>query len=81
MNPSVEVCQSVPFNHTSLLASIDGWLKVLKADSRAIFSTASYASHAADWLREREHAITGPNDSDLPAQKTAQNEMSREIAY
>jgi antirestriction protein ArdC len=26
------------------------WLKVLKADSRAIFSVASYASQAADWL-------------------------------
>lgn len=38
-------------------AYIDGWLKVLKADNRAIFSVASYASQAADWLRTREHAI------------------------
>jgi antirestriction protein ArdC len=27
-------------------------LKVLKADTRAIFSIASYASQAADWLRD-----------------------------
>lgn len=38
-------------------AYIDGWLKVLKADNRAIFSIASYASQAADWLRSREHAL------------------------
>ena len=29
---------------------IESWLKVLKADNRAIFSAASYAGHAADWL-------------------------------
>lgn len=29
---------------------IAGWLKVLKGDNRAIFSAASYAGHAADWL-------------------------------
>lgn len=39
-------------------AYIEGWLKVLKADNRAIFSVASHASQAADWLREREHAVT-----------------------
>jgi antirestriction protein ArdC len=39
-------------------AYIEHWLKVLKADNRAIFSLASYASHACDWLREREHAVT-----------------------
>ena len=32
-------------------AYIESWLKVLKQDSRAIFSIASYASQAADWLR------------------------------
>lgn len=29
---------------------IDSSLKVLKGDNRAIFSAASYAGHAADWL-------------------------------
>ena len=29
---------------------IQNWLKVLKDDTRAIFSAASYAGHAADWL-------------------------------
>lgn len=29
---------------------LDSWLKVLKADNRAIFSAASYAGHASDWL-------------------------------
>jgi antirestriction protein ArdC len=29
---------------------INSWLKVLKADSRAIFSAASKAQHATDWL-------------------------------
>ena len=34
-------------------AYIDSWLKVLKADTRAIFTAASQAQKAADWLRER----------------------------
>ena len=29
---------------------IEGRLKILKAETRAIFSVASYASQAADWL-------------------------------
>ncbi len=29
---------------------IDSWLKVLAGDNRAIFTAASYAGHAADWL-------------------------------
>lgn len=29
---------------------IDNWLKVLKEDNRAIFSAASYAGQASDWL-------------------------------
>jgi antirestriction protein ArdC len=35
-------------------AYIDHWLKVLKADNRAIFSLASYASHSCDWLMQKE---------------------------
>jgi antirestriction protein ArdC len=34
-------------------AYIESWLKVLKADNRAILSAASYAGHAADWLWEK----------------------------
>jgi antirestriction protein ArdC len=34
-------------------AYLESWLKVLKADSRAIFSTASYASQAADCLLQK----------------------------
>ena len=32
---------------------INSWLKVLKADSRAIFTAASKAQHATDWLITR----------------------------
>jgi antirestriction protein ArdC len=34
-------------------AYIDSWLKVLKADKRAIFTAASQAQKAADWLVKR----------------------------
>ena len=34
-------------------AYIDSWLKVLKSDKRAIFTAASQAQKAADWLREQ----------------------------
>jgi antirestriction protein ArdC len=36
---------------------INSWLKVLKADSRAIFTAASKAQQAADWLQERAGRI------------------------
>lgn len=32
---------------------IESWLKVLKADNRAIFNAASYAGHATDYLWNR----------------------------
>ena len=32
---------------------INSWLKVLKADSRAIFTAASKAQQATDWLIQR----------------------------
>lgn len=38
-------------------AYLEGWLKVLKEDSRAIFSIASYASQAADWLLQKGHGV------------------------
>ena len=34
-------------------AYIDSWLKVLRADKRAIFTAASQAQKAADWLAKR----------------------------
>ena len=34
-------------------AYIDSWLKVLKSDKRAIFTAASQAQKAADWMQER----------------------------
>jgi antirestriction protein ArdC len=41
-------------------AYIDSWLKVLKADSRAIFTAASKAQQACDWLVQRvEFAVKG----------------------
>jgi antirestriction protein ArdC len=32
---------------------IESWLKVLKSDNRAIFTAASQAQKAADWLVKR----------------------------
>jgi antirestriction protein ArdC len=71
-------------------AYLDHWLKVLKEDHRAIFSAASYASHAADWIRnwsveaeDKEHAVTGPDYPDELARKADERkrEMVDEIAF
>ena len=35
-------------------AYIDGWLRVLKADNRAIFTAASQASKATDYLHSMQ---------------------------
>jgi antirestriction protein ArdC len=53
---------------------------ILKEDSRAIFSIASYASHAADWLRERVHAVT-VDTPECEKPKTLATSMMDEIAY
>jgi antirestriction protein ArdC len=45
------------------------WIAVLKEDKRAIFTAASYASQAADWIRERVHAVT---DQTPDVEKAAQ---------
>ncbi|MBN8997695.1 MAG: hypothetical protein J0H94_21005 [Rhizobiales bacterium] len=37
-------------------AYIDGWLKVLKQDRRAIFTAASHAQRAADYLHKLQQA-------------------------
>jgi antirestriction protein ArdC len=66
---SAFLCAHLGFDYIAAQspAYIEGWLKVLKQDTRAIFSIASYASQAADWLRERQHAVTGPEDPDEQA--------------
>jgi antirestriction protein ArdC len=49
---SAFVCASLGYSSIEAQspAYLEGWLKVLKADSRAIFPVASYASQASDWL-------------------------------
>lgn len=44
---------NIPPGNSSDSSYIENWLKVLKADNRAIFTAASHASHAADWVRNR----------------------------
>ncbi|TPM41431.1 zincin-like metallopeptidase domain-containing protein [Mesorhizobium sp. B2-3-4] len=46
---------------------IAGWLKVLKQDKRAIFTAASHASKAADWVREQAAKVV-----DCPAAREIQ---------
>jgi hypothetical protein len=41
----------------------------------------SYASQAADWLREREHVVTGPDDPTRIHAEHRQKEMDDAIAY
>jgi antirestriction protein ArdC len=35
---------------------IQSWLKVLRGDPRAIFTAASKAQQAVDWMQERQQA-------------------------
>jgi antirestriction protein ArdC len=51
---SAFICAALGYSYEEAQspAYIESWLKVLKQDSRAIFSIASYASQAADWLRD-----------------------------
>jgi antirestriction protein ArdC len=44
---------------TDHAAYIDSWLKVLRADKRAIFTAASKAQHATDWLIQRAGEAVG----------------------
>jgi antirestriction protein ArdC len=37
---------------------IQSWLKVLKADSRAIFTAASKAQQACDWMIQRAESVS-----------------------
>ena len=45
--PSLELTPELRDDHASYL---DHWLKVLKADKRAIFTAAAHAQRAADFL-------------------------------
>lgn len=46
----------IPARHRSP-SYVKNWLEVMKADKRAIFTAASYASQAADWVREQVYAV------------------------
>jgi antirestriction protein ArdC len=51
---SAFLCARAEMPFVSQSASyIDGWLKMMKAEPRAIFTAASLASQAADWLIKR----------------------------
>jgi antirestriction protein ArdC len=51
---SAFLCAEIGYKHEhDSAAYIDHWVKVMKADNRAIITAASYASHAADWIRSK----------------------------
>ena len=50
---------------------IGSWLDVLRADNRAIFTAASQASKAADWLLARHREARTGQENDAPAASTA----------
>ena len=54
---SVFVCAALGYSYNAAQspAYIGGWLKVLKADSRAIVSISSQASKVADWMLQNGH--------------------------
>lgn len=66
-------------DHAAYMAS---WLKVLKNDSRAIFTAASKAQAAVDWMhRQQPRAVTDPCDgSDVAGESATDDRTSRAIA-
>jgi antirestriction protein ArdC len=66
-------------DHAAYMAS---WLKVLKNDSRAIFTAASKAQAAVDWMhRQQPPAVTDPCDgSDVAGESVADDKSARAIA-
>lgn len=54
---SAFVCAALGYSYNAAQspAYIGGWLKVLKADSRAIVSLSSQASKVADWMLQKGH--------------------------
>jgi antirestriction protein ArdC len=64
-----------PYIEAQSPAYLEGWLSVLKEDNRAIFSIASYASQAADWLLQKGHGV----DETTPTVEQAK--VADEIPY
>lgn len=54
-------------------AYLQSWIDVMKEDSRAIFTAASHASKAADWLWTQAFGITQNNDGEIPITSSPQN--------
>jgi antirestriction protein ArdC len=52
------ICPEVMPEHASYL---DAWLKVLKADSKAIFTAAAHAERAAEFLHVHQHTGSTPS--------------------
>ncbi len=66
----------IPARHRSS-SYVESWLKVMKEDKRAIFQAASYASHAADWVRHQAEPTLAPEVD--PQQ--SDHEMNDAITY
>lgn len=59
---------------------IDHWLKILGDDNRAIFTAASYASHAANYIAEQSHAVQDHTPPVERQPETARERSEREMA-
>lgn len=62
---------------------LDHWLKILGDDNRAIFTAASYASQAANYIAEQQHAVqedTPDVERQTPREKS-EAEMGDSIAF
>jgi antirestriction protein ArdC len=66
-------------DHAAYMAS---WLKVLRNDTRAIFTAASKTQAAVDWMhRQQPVAVTDPcDDSDVAGESLADDRSARAIA-
>ena len=42
------------------VAYIESWLKRLKSDNKFVFSAASYAQHAVDYILENQQTVSNP---------------------
>lgn len=57
---------------------IDHWLKILGEDNRAIFTAASYASQAANYIAEQAYAVQ-ESTPDVEKQETLREKSEREM--
>src|SRR3984957_11527975 len=60
LSADLDLTPTVRDDHASYIAS---WIKVLKDDKRAIFSAASYAQRAADFLHGLQRPVTAQSDA------------------